>query len=78
MNSKNIIFMISLVLIAFVFFSVAASMLCQPSQNNAVVAAVSNALSAPQTLTNPPAPDPFSWEPVLRQLISFLSKACPR
>lgn len=78
MNSKNIIFMIGLMLIAFVFFSVAASMLCQPSQNNTMVTAVSNALSTPQSLTNPPVPDPFSWEPVLRQLISFLSKACPR
>ena len=78
MSSKKIIIMIGLVLLVFVLISVLASQLCKPSQNNAVVSAVSNALSTSQPLQSTAVTDPFSWEPVLYQLLAFLSKACPR
>lgn len=78
MQAKTLKLMIGLVLVLFVFFSILISQLCQPSQNNPVVAAVSNALSAPNPVQSSAKPDPLSWDPVLRQLLSFLSKACPR
>jgi len=78
MQARTLKFMIGLVLILFVFLSILISQLCQPSQNNAVVAAVSNALSAPNPIQKNAPPDPLSWEPVLQKLLIFFSKACPR
>jgi hypothetical protein len=83
MQGKVLKTIIGLVLILFVCFSILMSGLCQHSQNNSVasnpvVSAVSNALSAPNPIQKNTAPDPFSWEPVLHQLLQFFSKACPR
>jgi hypothetical protein len=78
MQSKSLKITIALVLVLFVFFSILASQLCNPEPNNIVVATVSNALSASNPIQNNASPDPLSWEPLLQQLISFFSKACPR
>jgi hypothetical protein len=78
MLRNRIIFIIGMFLIAFVVVSVAFNMLCQPNQDNAVVNAVSSALSSPQAAQSAAQPDPFSWEPILRQLANLFSKACPR
>jgi hypothetical protein len=83
MQHKTLKIIIGLVLICFVFFSILISGLCQLSKNNSVatnpvVSAVSNALPAPNPIQKNTAPDPFSWEPVLHQLLQFFSKACPR
>lgn len=83
MQSKTLKIIIGIVLVLFVFFSILISGLCQLSQNNAaptnpVVNAVSDALSAPNPIQKSAAQDPFSWEPVLHQLLQFFSKACPR
>jgi len=83
MQSKLTKIIISLVLVLFVFFDILISGLCQLSQNNVkdsnqVANAVSDALSAPNPIQKGAAPDPFSWEPVLHQLLQFFSKACPR
>lgn len=75
MHNNKMITLIGLVLIVFVFFSILASQLCRPSQNNVVAVAVTNALVPAQPIQS--TPDPLSWEPVLRQLMNFLSKACP-
>ncbi|MBU3574796.1 hypothetical protein ICN43_03030 [Polynucleobacter sp. UK-Mo-2m-Kol15] len=65
-------------LIFFVLISIFASQLCNPEPNNPVVTTVSNALSASKPMQNNATPDPLSWEPLLQQLLSFFSKACPR
>ncbi len=83
MQGKALKIIIGLVLILFVFFSILISGLCQSSQSNSVpsnpvVSAVSDALSSPNPIQKSAAPDPFSWEPVLHQLLQFFSKACPR
>ncbi len=78
MMRNRIIFIIGFFLIAFVVVSIAFSALCQPSQDNAVVNAVSSALSSPQPLQAPSRPDPFSWEPILHKLVGLFVKACPR
>jgi hypothetical protein len=83
MQSKTLKIIIGLVLVLFVFFSILITGLCQLSQNNTVptnpvVSAVSGALTAPNPIQKSAVPDPFSWEPVLHQLLQFFSKACPR
>jgi len=77
MNSKKIMVLIGLMLLVFVLIKVIADQLCSASPNNAVSAAVSDAIS-----TNTPSPtakpDPLSWEPLGRQVLLFLSKSCTR
>lgn len=81
-SKKTLLFMIGLILVTFVFLSILASQLCHPTQNNAVVNAavntVAEVISSPQPVSANSAPDPLSWTPIFQQLISFLSKACPR
>lgn len=78
MIRNRIIFIIGFFLIAFVVVSIAFNALCQPSQDNAVINAVSSVLSSQQPLQNPAQPDPLSWEPILQKLVNLVAKACPR
>lgn len=77
-SKKTLLFIIGLILVIFVLLSILANQLCHPTQNNAVVNAVSEAISSSQPLSPNSAPDPLSWGPIFQQLINFLSKACPR
>jgi hypothetical protein len=79
MNSKKIIILIGVMLLVFVLIKVIADQLCSASPTNTVSAAVSDVISnvAPSSQT-PSRPDPLSWEPVTRQVMLFLSKACNR
>jgi hypothetical protein len=77
MNSKKIMVLIGIMLIVFVLIKVIADQLCSASPNNAVSAAVSDAISS--TTPSPAVkPDPLSWEPLARQVLLFLSKSCAR
>lgn len=78
MQSMSLKITIGLVLILFVIISILASQLCNPEPNNVVVATVSSALSTSNPIQNNASPDPLSWEPLMQQLLSFFSKACPR
>jgi len=83
MQGKTLKIIIGLVLILFMFFSILVTGLCQLSQNNTAASnpvfnVVSDVLSAPNPIQKSAAPDPFSWEPVVHQLLQFFSKACPR
>jgi len=76
MSKQNLIILITFVLLIFGIGKITLNQLCDPSPNNPVVSAVSNAL-APKALGQRPAqPDPFSWEPVFQRIVKFLSKAC--
>jgi len=78
MNKAALTTLIAVILVLFVFIKILADQFCVPTPNNAVVQAVTNAVtgpsSAPSTVSNPP--DPLSWEPTLRHVLSFFSKAC--
>ena len=78
MNSKKIMVMIGIMLLAFVLIKVIADQLCSASPNNAVSAAVSDVISNAAPSQAPSRPDPLSWEPITRQVILFLSKVCNR
>lgn len=80
MNSKKIIILIGVMLVVFVLFKVIADQLCAGGPNNAVTAAVSEVISnaTPTPNPTPSNPDPLSWEPLVRQLVLFLSKVCNR
>ena len=82
MNGKRIIVLIGVLLLLFVLFKVIIDQLCTPTPQNivstAVSDAVSNAVSAAGSNKETGAPDPFSWEPLARQILMFFSKACTR
>jgi len=79
MHSKNIMVLIGVMLLVFVLIKVIADQLCSASPTNAVSAAVSDVISnAAPTSQAPGRPDPLSWEPITRQVMLFLSKACNR
>lgn len=78
MNSKKIIALIGVMLFVFVLIKVVVDQLCEPSSNNALSAVVSDAISNAGSSQPPKGPDPLSWEPVTRQIMLFLSKACTR
>ena len=79
MNSKKIIILIGVMLLVFVLIKMIADQLCSASPTNAVSAAVSDVISnAAPTSQAPGRPDPLSWEPITRQVMLFLSKACNR
>ena len=82
MNSKKIIVLIGVLLLLFVLFKVIIDQLCSPTPQNIVSAAVSdavsNAVSTAGSNKETGAPDPFSWEPLARQIMLFLSKVCTR
>jgi hypothetical protein len=77
MNSKKIMVLIGIMLIVFVLIKVIADQLCSASPNNAVSAAVSDAISS-SSPSPAVKPDPLSWEPLARQVLLFLSKSCAR
>ena len=70
--------MIASTLIIFTFISILAGQICKPAQNNVVTSVIANTVSSVQPLQAADVPGPLSWEPVLYQLITFLSKACTR
>jgi len=78
MNSKKIIILIGVMLFMFALVKVIADQLCASSPNNAVSTAVSDVISSAASNPVPSRPDPLSWEPVTRQVMLFLSKACNR
>lgn len=69
--------LIGIMLLVFVLIKVIADQLCSASPNNAVSAAVSDAIysASPSSAAKP---DPLSWEPLARQVLLFLSKSCAR
>jgi hypothetical protein len=78
MNRKKIIILIGVILLVFVLIKVIADQLCAGGANNAVSAAVSDAISNTASNPVPSRPDPLSWEPLGRQILVFFSKACNR
>ena len=76
MNKNNLITLIVFVILIFAIGKIAMDQLCKPTPNNVVVNVISNAISTPSPIQNPAKPDPFSWEPLLQRLVTFLSKAC--
>lgn len=78
MNKSKLIGIIALTLTLFLIARGVASLVCEPTPNNPVVAAVSSVVSAPEPVVSSTKPDPFSWEPVLRSIASFVSKTCPK
>ncbi len=78
MKRNKIIFIIGFFVIAFVVINITFNVLCQSSQDNAVVNAVSSVLSSPKPVQSPAYPDSLSWEPFLQKLVNLFAKACPR
>ena len=78
MNSKQIIVLIGVMLLVFVLIKVIADQLCVGGTNNAVRTTVSDAISNAVSNPAPSRPDPLSWEPLVRQVLVFFSKACNR
>ena len=78
MNSKKIIVLIGVMLFIFVLIKVIADQLCSATPNNVLSAAVSDVISNAAPSQAPSRPDPLSWEPITRQVMLFLSKACNR
>ena len=78
MNSKKIILLIGVMLFVFVLIKVIADQLCASSPSNAVSTVVSDVISNAAFNLAPSRPDPLSWEPLGRQILVFLSKACNR
>ena len=80
MNKRSIIWIMIFFLIIFVLTKLIFSQLCQPAKNNLIAEIAASTISSagPASSKSPIAPEPLSWEPLLEQLASFLSKACPR
>lgn len=83
MLRSTLIIIIAITLISFILFKGAASLLCDPKQQNSIANVISNVAAniapepEPAPAKAPVIPDPFSWEPVIQRMIKFLSKACP-
>jgi len=78
MQKNSILGIIAIVLTLFVIAKLIIGQLCEPVPNNTVVNAVSNALSTPEPAKQITAPDPLSWEPLLRRLAAFVASQCPK
>jgi len=78
MNRQILIAVIAVVLLGFVLFQGAVSLLCKPTQKNSVAQALANAIPEPKPSKDSSTVDPLSWDPVLIRLVHFLSKACPQ
>lgn len=79
MKRTSLVAIIAIALIGFILFKGAASLLCQPQQQNSVAHVISEVAS---NITVPPekAPshvDPLSWEPFFHRMMSLFAKACP-
>lgn len=77
-----LLLIIAITLIRFILFKGAASLLCEPKQQNSVANVISsvsaNIGSEPEPSNTLANPDPLSWEPLIQRLVNYLSKACPR
>ena len=80
MNRSSLIAIIAITLIGFILFKGAASLLCEPKQQNSVAHVISDVASnmAPPTDKRPAKADPLSWDPILYRLMNLFAKACPR
>lgn len=80
MSKKSIIWIMIFFIIMFALIKFVFSQLCEPTQNNPVAEIASSAISSvrPASPASSAVPDPFSWQPLLEQLVGFFSKACPR
>jgi len=78
MNKSTLLAIIAFALLLFLAVRGVAHLVCEPNQHNPVVEVVSNAISPSEPLSASTKPDPLSWEPVLRSIISLASKACPK
>lgn len=82
MLRSTLITIIAIILIGFILFKGAASLLCEPKQQNSVANVISsvaaNIGSEPEPSNASANPDPLSWEPLMQRLVNYLSKACPR
>jgi len=78
MSRQSLISLIAFAVLIFAIGKIAMQQLCQPNANNAVVNAVSSALSSPEPKPVIPQPDPLSWDLTLHRIVTFLSKACSR
>ena len=80
MNRTSLIAIIAIALIGFILFKGAASLLCEPKQQNSVAQVISDVASniAVPADKAPAKADPFSWDPILHRMMSFFAKACPR
>ena len=78
MSKSTLMALLAFALFLFLVVRGAFYLVCEPTANNPVVVAVSDALSPSEPLPASAKPDPLSWEPVLRSLVSLISKACPK
>lgn len=78
MNKSVLVAIIAFALMLFLAARGVAYLVCEPTANNPVVAAVSNAMAPSEPLPKSTKPDPLSWEPLLRSVVSLISKACPK
>jgi hypothetical protein len=76
MNKKTIIRVIAVILVFFVLIKILSDELCTPKKHSVVAEVVTSVVSSSQPLQKPVAPDPFSWEPILRKALALFSKAC--
>lgn len=76
MNKNHLTTLIVFAILMIAIGKIAMSQLCNSTPNNIVVSAISEAISTPSTIQSPAKPDPFSWDPLLQRLVTFLSKAC--
>lgn len=78
MSRTTLIAVLAFALMLFLLARGAFYLVCEPLPNNPVVAAVSDAVAPSKPLSVSSQPDPLSWEPVLRSIVSVISKACPK
>ena len=76
MNKQNLLTMIVFVVFIFAIGKIAMQQLCDPTPNNIVANAISSTITPEAPLQASPQANPFSWDPILQKLVSFLSKAC--
>ncbi len=76
MNKNHLITLIVFAILITAIGKIGMNQLCNPTPNNFVVSTISEAISTPSTIQSPAKPDPFSWEPLLHRVVTFLSKAC--
>lgn len=76
MNKQNLLTIIAFILFLFAIGKIAMQQLCDPTPNNIVANVISSAITPAAPLQASPQANPFSWDPILQKLVSFLSKAC--
>lgn len=76
MNKNQLTIFIVFAILIIAIGKIGMGQLCNPTPNNIVVSAISEAISSPSPIQSLAKPDPLSWDPLLHRLIMFLSKAC--